>query len=672
MKFKNLEGKTIDLEPGVGWARIAALSIAGFLAAGSALSYGYVTTQDMSPYSRPVTDKLSAELGRKVRVNGPVRVSLWPSPYVQVSDLTISGSTKKSSPIAFQAKSAQADLELSRLFPPQISVKRLTIAGAEASPSDWTLAERANPPIDAKLLGLSGIKSEGGLPVTYRFDPTDIVVTDLSLEMRAMTAGPARFDRLAVHKRPDRSAVFTAFWVYDQKEMAAKGELTSLRDAIAGNDFEFEALGKVPGMSLRAGGTASLKDRGNFVGSIDGSIVDWTTVADLFSFEYVPTAETAFELEFDGDLDSGKVQGTFNKLGTGDLTVDLELSRVDGLTVIGSLHADKLDIDAFELQPTKLPSGRLFSDKPLPLDLLRAVQVDVQLETKETRLKGEHLGELSASLWADNGVIALGPAELRMGQGSVFTDATLDVRNEPRLMTTLRVDAASPKMLEWVGLENQYKDGRLDLAVELYGSGQSLGEMAAGAHGQFNLLAGTRGVAQSSTAWLQKVLFLGFEPSAGDVVSAVATDRPAAPSCLVSRFDIEEGMAYSKVLMVDTGLATTAGSGTINLATERIDLDLHPRPRDPMRIKDARDLTVQGPLRSPRVETVKKEQRRGIARSTGQLNLAQGPNTLMPLLPTTAIVANPCIRAVLGETALAELTETVALGEIEVLAEPAP
>jgi uncharacterized protein involved in outer membrane biogenesis len=53
-------------------------------------------------------------------------------------------------------------------------------------------------------------------------------------------------------------------------------------------------------------------------------------------------------------------------------------------------------------------------------------------------------------------------------------------------------------------------------------------------------------------------------------------------NCLVSRFDISNGVARSVVLVADTSVMTVFGEGEINLKTEELDMGLKPAPKKGM------------------------------------------------------------------------------------------
>jgi uncharacterized protein involved in outer membrane biogenesis len=71
-------------------------------------------------------------------------------------------------------------------------------------------------------------------------------------------------------------------------------------------------------------------------------------------------------------------------------------------------------------------------------------------------------------------------------------------------------------------------------------------------------------------------------------------------NCFVNRFDIQQGVANSKVMLFDTEYAQITGSGTINLGTEKIDYELDPKPKS-VTVNTAVPVEITGPLTDPSI-----------------------------------------------------------------------
>lgn len=72
-------------------------------------------------------------------------------------------------------------------------------------------------------------------------------------------------------------------------------------------------------------------------------------------------------------------------------------------------------------------------------------------------------------------------------------------------------------------------------------------------------------------------------------------------NCLVAFFDVRDGVAASRVLVLDTAQATVRGSGSIDLRRQVYDLLLSPTPRNISLVNLATPLRVRGTLDAPQV-----------------------------------------------------------------------
>ncbi len=133
-----------------------------------------------------------------------------------------------------------------------------------------------------------------------------------------------------------------------------------------------------------------------------------------------------------------------------------------------------------------------------------------------------------------------------------------------------------------------------DVAVSVTGRGDSLRAIMATLNGTASLEAG-RGVIRSRFADLigADVFREGFAWAQGR--------QDLTLNCVVARFDIRDGIATARGLLLDANLVTVSGSGTINLGTERLALELLPKPKPTSLLNLAIPLDVEGRLNHPTI-----------------------------------------------------------------------
>lgn len=218
--------------------------------------------------------------------------------------------------------------------------------------------------------------------------------------------------------------------------------------------------------------------------------------------------------------------------------------------------------------------GRLFSNDPLPLDGLNAV--DAVLAYKAERFKAPMLDAqgMVLNLTLKDGVLNLKPAIANLSNGSLNGDVT--VNGKAKSMSA-RLDGKGVVLSEYLQ-KNGISDivrrgGPTDLALDVTSSAASVRQMMAGLNGKLVLKVGE--------GELKEEYIRQFLPGLARAVSAL--DRATAKTklhCVVSGLDFKNGVATPKAILAETGSMTMTGDGTANLGTEQLNLRLVPSSRD--------------------------------------------------------------------------------------------
>ena len=70
----------------------------------------------------------------------------------------------------------------------------------------------------------------------------------------------------------------------------------------------------------------------------------------------------------------------------------------------------------------------------------------------------------------------------------------------------------------------------------------------------------------------------------------IAGDQQIPLRCIVADFQVENGVMQPRILLLDTSATTVTGTGTVNLGTEHLDLNLKGKP------KQATPIALGGPI----------------------------------------------------------------------------
>jgi uncharacterized protein involved in outer membrane biogenesis len=265
------------------------------------------------------------------------------------------------------------------------------------------------------------------------------------------------------------------------------------------------------------------------------------------------------------------------------------------------------------------------------LDLSLSVRID-QLEG--TRLSIDRAG---LNITLQDGVVYVNSNSFDLLEGSAELDATVDTSVAP---PKISLDASADD-LQLGKLLAQFDadvpiEGELDLKTALQTAGTSLPGLTAALNGEFGM-AIERG----------RIHLRYFDLTGANLLQWLFAGAALRSStdlrCFVARFGIENGVATAQSLFMDTSLARSTGSGTLNLVDRTIDILVHPRPARAELVRLTTPYRIVGPLSDPSVEI----NRVGLAgRAVGEIALT--PFRLLGSL--TSLVsdwgkdpANPCL-----------------------------
>lgn len=352
---------------------------------------------------------------------------------------------------------------------------------------------------------------------------------------------------------------------------------------------------------------------------------------------------------------SGKLSDTKAGYAIKGMSAQLLQYKVDGDVevalsgvrpkLIANLSSDELDISPFQGEAKEeVKKDKLFSADPLPLDGLKAADVDIKFNTKNLITKSLTINDVKLGLSLNNGKLKLSQQGKAAG-GSISTKIDLDASNSKTaiLNNDIEIKQLELGLLPTVKEKDLLTGGKTDITIKTKGSGASVAAIMAGLNGSLLIKAGAGKI--SSTAL--KVA------SADALMSTLSMLNPGAAKsdgnileCAVVNFTIKDGIATAdKGIAIATNQMNVIGSGNVNLKTEQLDIGITPEAREGVGLNVgqlAGLVRVGGTLAnpSPKADTkaaLKTGLAAGAAVATGGLSLlAEG------LLDGSSSNQNPC------------------------------
>lgn len=238
--------------------------------------------------------------------------------------------------------------------------------------------------------------------------------------------------------------------------------------------------------------------------------------------------------------------------------------------------------------------GRVFPADKLPLDGLKAANATVAFKGDRVVAQGTTITAIDTVVALNNGKLAIEPLGATVSEGRLSGKVLLDASSgTPTIETSINVDKLNlGGMLKERGVTDLLT-GKVSTNINTKGSGDSVRAIMASLNGETEVVMDDGRVASRYLDMLASDLTKQLIPGGGS--------GDAKINCVVSRFEVKQGVATSKVLLFDTDKMTINGGGTVDLRTEQLDLGIEPQPKETSIVSLAVPLKVSGTLAAPRV-----------------------------------------------------------------------
>ncbi len=240
---------------------------------------------------------------------------------------------------------------------------------------------------------------------------------------------------------------------------------------------------------------------------------------------------------------------------------------------------------------------KLFPQRPIKTDRLRAQDVQVRLDAKKIATPGmPALEGLRFEANLQQGVLQVKGVDMRIAGGHASGQATLDARNDvPRGQTALKLSGLRLERLLPKLPEEAHKAGPVHGTVSLEGAGPSIAGMMAAAAGRLDLAVDGGSLSNKTDAKLS----LNLGKLAGLMFKG---DRDIPIRCALAGFDFSGGKGRARALLFETEQTRIEGAGVLDLRAEHPDLVLIPKPKTRGLLTLGSSIRVGGTFKHPDVE----------------------------------------------------------------------
>jgi uncharacterized protein involved in outer membrane biogenesis len=246
--------------------------------------------------------------------------------------------------------------------------------------------------------------------------------------------------------------------------------------------------------------------------------------------------------------------------------------------------------------PRRPAGGKVLPNDPFRTDRWRAMDADVAFNGKRIVREGSlPISDLQAHVILDAGMLSLAPLDFGFAGGKARSTVRLDGRKET-MKGEIKLQARGLELRELFPKMKTMQDalGKLNVDAALSAGGNSVAALLGSSNGEVRLL-------MSNGVVSRELMELAGLNVGNYVVVKLFGDQPVKINCAAADFAAKDGLLESRLAVFDTENALIDIDGSVNFASEALDLDITPHTKG-LRIFSLRSpLYVKGTLGNPDV-----------------------------------------------------------------------
>lgn len=335
--------------------------------------------------------------------------------------------------------------------------------------------------------------------------------------------------------------------------------------------------------------TPAFSTSGRLRGELDREHGRWTY--DNFKGK-VGSSDIGGKLVFEGGKPRGKLTGNVS-------TRQLVFSDLAPLIGGDSNESKRArGVDAVQ------PGGKVLPVEEFRTERWKAIDADVRYTAERIiREKTLPISKLSTHLIMKDGVITLAPLDFGVAGGTLRSTIRLDgsgSEGRSTIRATAKVNARHIQIKQlFPTIEKmQATVGQINGDAQLSATGTSVASLLGSSNGEVKALV--------NEGTISKMLLEQMGLNVGNIiVTKLFGDKQVQLNCLAADFDVNKGVMQSQVFVVDTEEAIISVDGTVNLASEQMDLTIRPDTKALRLFTLRAPLYVRGPFSKPDVSVDK-------------------------------------------------------------------
>jgi AsmA protein len=588
---------------------------------------GFIYTFDANNYREEITELAESVTGRPISIAGDMDISLYPWIGIKINDVTIENTPAFSNKTFATIGQFDVRIKVMPLLQKRLDIDRLVlhrlVANFEmntAGENNWSDVAVLSDADDMKSeFGLASL-SVGGIDLADSSLSWEDVntgkqfkISKMNLSTQAINQGqplPVELKALVESNQPEWMAAIHAKTKLEFNDDAAvfdaNGLKMSVKALLPGTE-----MGKVT-IAMVADSTINLqtqtarltKARLSAFGLVAGGTFD---IENIFSVPIIqgPIRVKTFEmatlakhLKFDmpqmtnaPSLNQISLKALFktdfDTVQLDDIVAKVDASRVQGFVHIAAksqpevryeLKADKINLDDYRLAGNEADKDKL----PLPLDFIRAADLEGVLDIETAMLDEIELKQLHIASNIENSILKINPVTMLVSDAEVKAAVQLDAREIPAVILTAEVrqvdanDSINPLLNNIMGDQAPTLKGLVDANANLNATGSSVAALKTSAKGTVQLAMDEITVTGIDFDHASQAVVVDYAERNDFKVSRTfnaeyVPDSATEFNRLSASFKLSKGKLVNNDLLMESDKVNVTGSGSIDFINARLD-----------------------------------------------------------------------------------------------------
>lgn len=572
-----------------------------------------VSTYNYNKFKPEISGIVKQYTGRKLTLAGDIKVKISLYPTLEVSNVSFQNAPWSAHPDMIRAKRVEVQLALIPLIKGRLNIERLILINpdvmVEINKSGRTNLEFNAPEHkEAKTAPVKKTRAEAA-PFAFK----GIVIRDgkLTVENHQKNQTFVLIIQQLV-ERPEKSM--------DRSDITLEGSFNDVPLNVSGTVGTFAGITNpdVPfPVDLKAKvGPMEINIAGKIQNPLAAKGIDVKMMVkgkDLSKIETVTKEPLPLAFKGPFHLSGHVVSAKPGKYQVSPFTIQLADSRLNGYAtldlsakspkIVANIVSETLDLRPLLSRPEKTAgpetektatppkkSKKLFNDTPLNLKVLHDIDAALVVRINQLLLPRLALDNIESTIRLRDGNLTVDPLTAGIGGGQLKSRLNFNAKDKiadiDLNMDIKKMDIG--KMLKELNIIRSV-EGTLDLDINFTGHGNSEAAIMADSNGK---VVATMGQGKIPMGYLDYI-------SADIGSSLIHLINPfgkkidhAQINCAVCDFHIKNGIAKSKVIMIDDPQKTLFSQGNINLKTEALDFHIETKPKGGIGTKETGKLSI--------------------------------------------------------------------------------